>query len=187
MRGEKGSKVRKIRSDKKRDVKPTVSSYVKDSLYYYAYLVGLPVKDAAFLLIKQGLKSEIILLQFQKNMMNDYHMPYRIIVGNRKGRPVKVNYTGPTGKVTIKFTQEVYEELRKLAFAMGLPPTTTAALMLRKTLFTREFMDEHIKQFRRIHDGFRYKEIERFIDSLHEALPKKPQPKEEIKRWSLFK
>lgn len=170
--GMKEGKGRKVRSDKKRDVKPTISTFVKESLYYYAYLVGLPVKDAAYLLIKKGLRDDVVLQQFRHLFISNFHIENRLYIANREDGPVKVNYRGTNGKVTIKFTNETYEELRKLAFAIGLTPTTTAALMLRKTLFTPEFMEEHIKQFRKIHDSFRMGEIERFVMSLPKTIPK---------------
>lgn len=166
LRREVGS-TRKVRTDKKRDVKPTISYYVKESLYDYSSIIEEPVKDAAEKLVEVGLKSETILLLFQPIMIGNYRLENRFFIGNRP-LPVKIYYRGATGKVTIKFNQETYEQLRNLAFAIGHPPTSTAALMIRKTLYSYDFMEYFIERHLDYLDNRRKVELQRFLREMRQ-------------------
>lgn len=162
----KVKKARKVRSDKKRDVKPTLSLFVKEDLYYYAYLTNQPVKDAALFLIANALRNEGILLELQPVMISDFIIENRIIKGNHTGQPTKIRYKGETGKATVKFPQPVFEELRNLAFAIGITPTATAAVLIRKGLYNYEFMEEQIRHYARRLDPKRFNEFVKFMKDI---------------------
>lgn len=163
--------VRKVRSDKKRDVKPTMSMYVKENLYRLAYLCDSPVKDIGFELVKRGLRDDRILCEFQKLMISNFKMENHLYFGNPDRTPQKVLYRGSTGKVTIKFTNDVYNELRHLAFSIGLTPTSTASIMIRSTMFHRDFMNDMIRNYRFVGPK-RSQELELFVLNIWKTTPK---------------
>ena len=55
------TKKRKVRSDKKRDVKPTISSNLKHCIYRLSYITSTPVKDVAETLCEKGLRSRKVM------------------------------------------------------------------------------------------------------------------------------
>lgn len=162
-----------MRTDKKRDVKPTISNYVKDNLYDFAFLTDQPVKDAGLILIEEGLRQDRILCEFQPLMITNFVMDNHFYFGDANRQPTKIRYRGPTGKVTIKFPNDIYDELRRLAFAIGLTPTSTAAILIHKTLYNRDFMDEHKYQYLKRIGPSRFAELERFIIEIRRTIPNK--------------
>lgn len=131
---------RKVRSDKKVDVKPTVSGYIKRNLYTYAYLANVPVKDAIELMIEKGLDNDDVLSLFRSALIRDFFIRNRVIFKHRE-EPAKIRYQGKTETVSTRLKRETYEELCELAFCIGHTPTSTASLMIRKTLYSRDFME----------------------------------------------
>lgn len=167
------NKIRKVRSDKKREVKPVVSAYIKNNLYTLGAIVGLPIKDTALIMIQRGFYNDEVMREFQPLMLSNFDIDNRIYVGNRENGPIKINYRGAKEKVTIKFPGEIYETLRRLAFSVGLTPTSTAALMLKKAMFNESFMDEHKRMYlAHIDNDIQARELEKFIRTLHNTIPK---------------
>lgn len=168
--------MRKVRSDKKRDVKPTVSTYIRNNICTLANIVGLSTGDAGLILINRGFHNDDVMRLFQPLMISNFDINNRIYVGNRENGPVKINYRGSVAKVSIKFPAEIYEELRRLAFSIGLTPTTTAALMLRKGMFCEPFMDEQKRMYLSYCKSEDQKlELVRFIAGLENSIPKKKE------------
>lgn len=165
--------MRKVRSDKKRDVKPTVSTYIRNNICTLANIVGLSTGDAGLILISRGMHNDDVMRTFQPLMISNFNMDNRIYVGNRECGPVKINYRGSVAKVSIKFPSDIFEELRCLAFSIGLPPTTTAALMLRKAMFCEPFMEEQkLMYFRYCKHVGQKDELIKFIATLQSSIPK---------------
>lgn len=166
--------MRKVRSDKKRDVKPTVSMYIRNNICELSSIIGISAGDAGLSLISKGFHSDDVMRQFQPLMISNFDIDNRIYVGNRENGPVKINYRGSVAKVSIKFPADIYQDLRRLAYSIGLPPTTTAALMLKKAMFCMPFMDEQkrLYLYHCNHEAQR-KELIRFIDHLEHSIPKK--------------
>ncbi|MCJ7992628.1 hypothetical protein MUB15_31250, partial [Priestia sp. OVS21] len=50
-------KQRKVRCDKKRDVKPTIPIHLKECIYRLSYITNTPVKDVTESICISGLKS----------------------------------------------------------------------------------------------------------------------------------
>lgn len=164
--------MRKIRSDKKREVKPTVSVYIRNNICSLANIVGSSAGDAGLAIISKGFHNDDVMRQFQPLMISNFNIDNRIYVGNRENGPVKINYRGSTAKLSIKFPMDIYEDLRRLAYSIDLTPTTTAALMIRKGMFCDPFMDEQKQLYlNRCHDDEQKTELIRFISCLDKSIP----------------
>ncbi|MDA6082696.1 hypothetical protein OSJ97_24410, partial [Escherichia coli] len=55
------AKDRKTRSDKKRDVKPTISIDLKNCIYRLSYITNTPVKDVIETICEKGLQSRKVM------------------------------------------------------------------------------------------------------------------------------
>ena len=162
MRRGEGSN-RKVRSDKKVDVKPTMSLELKEKLYGFAYLSNEPVKDAAERLCTKGAMSEEVITDIRQWFRRDYHRPYNITKGYSYRPKLQLVMNGEKSKVTIKFPQENYDLLCKVAYALDLPPTSTATVLIKITLANYEFMHEYIRFYLKHLDQERITEIKRFL------------------------
>ncbi|MEK4255397.1 hypothetical protein [Ureibacillus sp. FSL K6-2830] len=134
---------RKTRSDKKIDVKPTISKNLKNQLYTFAFLCNEPVKDVAERLCIRGATSKVIIEEICQWFRRDYLYKNTLVIGDPNRKKLKIHIQGESAKVTIRFKQNDYDLLCKLAHALDLTPTTTAAVLIRMTLYNVEFMQKY--------------------------------------------
>lgn len=158
-----GATERKPRSDKKVDVKPTMSLELKELLYHFAYLSNEPVKDAAERLCTLGAISEEVITSIRHWFRRDYHRPNTITVGYLERPRLKIVMKGETGKVTIKFPQTDYDIVCRLAHALDITPTSTCTLLIKMTLTNREFMESYVEKYLKDLDKKRLIELNRIL------------------------
>lgn len=135
---------RKVRSDKKVDVKPTMSSKLKNEIYSFAHYCEEPVKDVGERLCVEGAVSRIIIEEIHHWFRRDYFLPPAIHKGYLDRPRLKLLFKGETGKVTIKFKQDDFEKICNLSYALDLPPTTTCAILLKRTIHNQDFMVSYV-------------------------------------------
>lgn len=145
MKRMEGERTRKVRSDKKVDVKPTMSITLKKQLYDFADLCQEHVKDVAEQLCVKGATSEFIIENIRQWFRRDYHREHTITRGFIERPRLKITYQGETDKVTIKFVQKDYDLLSDLARALDINPTATSSVLIKMTLSNRNFMNEYIQ------------------------------------------
>lgn len=135
---------RKVRSDKKVDVKPTMSLALKKQLYEFANICNEPVKDIAERLCVDGLTSIVIIDTICKWLRRNYYYKDTIAIGHSERPRLKLKARGETGKVTIRFNIKDYDKLSELAHALDITPSATATVLIRLTLKNAEFMDKFV-------------------------------------------
>jgi len=165
MKREQGNG-RKVRSDKKVDVKPTMSVTLKNQLYTFCHLSEEPVKDVAERLCQKGAASPLIIEEIQKWFRRDYFLPPTIHRGYLERPRLRLILKGETSKVTIKFPQPTYDVLCTLAYALDLPPTTTATVLIKRTLFNQAFMHQYVQSDLKHLDGAAKNKINRFLHQI---------------------
>lgn len=144
MGGERGE-TRKVRSDKKVDVKPTMSIKLKRQLYKLSELCDEPVKDVAERLCEKGSVSLEIVDDICSWFRRDYFVGPAIYKGYLERPRLKLILGEDTEKVTIKFPQYTYDQICTLAFSLDLSPTTTTAVLIKRTINNRQFMFDFVK------------------------------------------
>lgn len=165
MKREKGTD-RKVRSDKKVDVKPTMSIKLKNDLYTLAFLCEEPVKDAAERLCEKGATSSLIIEEIHQWFRRDYFLPPAIHKGYLDRPRLKLIMKEQTGRVTIRFPQSTYDTLSELAYALDLPPTTTATILIKCTLNNQEFMEQYLKSHLNHLEGKQIYKVKTFLRDL---------------------
>ena len=138
---------RLTRSDKKVDVKPTISEMLKTRLYRFAEFCDEPVKDVAERLCNEGALSSIVITEMRIWFIRDYRWNNSITLGTIDRPRLKVSTGFDRGKVTIKFKRKDFDQLTDLAYSLDLTPTTTAAVLLRMTLDNKIFMQLYISKY----------------------------------------
>ena len=154
---------RLTRSDKKVDVKPTISEILKTRLYRFSEFCEEPVKDVAERLCNDGAVSPIIINEMKMWFRRDYRFKNTITMGNLDRPRLKVSTSIDRGKVTIKFKQKDFDQLTTLAYSMDLTPTTTAAILIRMTLGSKPFMQWYIGTYLSDFDSTEIREVYKIL------------------------
>lgn len=138
---------RKVRSDKKRQVKPTLSIELKECLYRVSYITKTPVKDLTERMCIKGLSSRTVLDYLSTNFRRTVRIDATLFLGDLE-RPSlqKKSKPGQTDKVTITFTQNTYDNICVLAYALDVTPTRATALLLHAALYHSDFVNNYVRQ-----------------------------------------
>lgn len=130
-------KGRKVRADKKVDVKPTLPVAIKLSIRDLAKLVNRPVKDVSESICKNAIKYEPFITYLSNYFRREYIYETSMKIGRPEREKIYVDYKGACEKITIKFKQPDYDRLCSLAYALDISPTSTASLLLRMAYYNR--------------------------------------------------
>ena len=134
---------RKVRSDKKVDVKPTLPNDTKRLLYDFCFLSEEHVKDVGEKLCLLGLEYREVIEKLRPKFRRNYRFENTVMMGNTDLGRMDTSIEGRTSKITIKFKKRDYDRLCELAYALDTTPTTAASLLIRLTLGSRKFMKEY--------------------------------------------
>lgn len=140
-----GGGERQVRSDKKVDVKATMSTTLKSQLYDFAFLCKEPVKDVANKLCIKGAVSDPVIRDIAKWFRRNYKYKRAIVYGRSERPRLQLTPQGDTGRVSMRMTNEEYDTLRNLAIALDITTSATATVLIRKTTLNNEFMNEYVK------------------------------------------
>lgn len=141
---------RKVRSDKKRDVKPTVSIELKDAIYRLSYIMEVPVKDVIERVCIDGLASRSIMEILAQSFRRDIRFENTVFMGDLSRPSLNVRKAvGATGRVSVRFASEDYENIRMLSYALDCTVSRACALLLETALshsdFITPFCRDHIR------------------------------------------
>lgn len=154
---------RLARSDKKVDVKPTISKSLKTTLYRFAEICDEPVKDVAEKLCNTGALSEIIIDEIRIWFRRNYRWNDTVTMGYPERPKLRITVHPDKGKVTIKFKQRNFDQLSDLAYAMDITPTTVAAVLIRVTLGNKKFMQWYLSRFLMHLDQMKIRDIYKLL------------------------
>lgn len=141
---------RQKRSDKKVDVKPTMSITLKNQLYDFADQCDEPVKDIAERMCVDGMVSGDVMEEICKWLRRDYFYKNTHVMGHMERPKLKITSKGETNKVTMRLKQTDYDKLSELAYALDITATSTAAVLIRMTSKNEKFMNEFIDCLQKI-------------------------------------
>jgi hypothetical protein len=167
------TKKRKVRSDKKRDVKPTISSNLKHCIYRLSYITSTPVKDVAETLCEKGLRSRKVMDYLSTYFRRDLKFSNTIYIGDfeRESLQRKVQ-AGKNERITIRFTQLSYEHISSLARALDVTPSKATALLLDASIRNTNLLNAFVKTYLHDHlDGNRMKELKEVLKYINKNNP----------------
>lgn len=139
---------RKVRSDKKHPVNPTISINTKDAIYRLAAVTGKPVKELGETICEYGLQSLVVMDGFSNSFRRPYQLKSTLYLGTLERQSLqKRSQTGQNERISIRFAPETYEELKKFAYALDVTPSRAAALLLESSLNNSNFMNEYFRDY----------------------------------------
>ena len=156
---------RKVRSDAKKDVKPTLPIELKDAIYRLSHITDTPVMHVAELLFLHSVKSKEIIdytaVYFQRDIMLNGTL-YRGMLTNPS--VLKQKNQGQTDRIHFRVTKEAYEVLALFAYALGCSHSKACALLLEECIHETDFISSYVEQHLVNNvSGDRMKELREFM------------------------
>ncbi|KGX85218.1 hypothetical protein [Pontibacillus litoralis] len=178
MNGEGQSvvKKRKVRSDKKRDVKPTIAVELKDCIYRLSYITNTPVKDVAEVICEKGIKSRKVIDYLSSFFRRDYNYMSTVstvYIGDPSLESLQGKYqSGKNERITIRFSQVTYDEIKCLAAALDVTPSKATALLLDASVRNTNLLNAYVKLYLNENvDKRRMKELKQVLQYVNKNNP----------------
>lgn len=164
---------RKIRSDKKRDVKPTISVNLKDCIYRLSYITNTPVKDVCETLCIKGLKSRIVMDYLSNYFRRDYQYQSTIYIGDLERESLQRKFqAGKNERITIRFKNETYEQIAYLSHALDVTPSKGTALLLDSSVRNTNILNAYVKLYLHEYiDAARMQELKQVLKYINKNNP----------------
>lgn len=174
MGGEEAvAKKRKVRSDKKREIKPTISVELKNCIYSLSYITGKPVKDISEIICEKGIGSRKTMEYLSQYFRRDYQFLNTIHIGDYGRESLQRKYqSGKNERISVRFTQSVYERIYALSIALDCTPSKTVALLLDASVRNVNLLNSLVKLYLSEHvDNSRMKELKQIMKYINKNNP----------------
>ncbi|MED3677060.1 MULTISPECIES: hypothetical protein [Bacillati] len=177
-------KKRKTRSDKKRDVKPTISYDLKQCIYRLSYITNTPVKDVVEILCEKGLKSKKVIDQLSKYFRRNLQYRNTFYMGDSQRESLqRKNYSVHNERITTRFSQQTFENIKSLSDALDVTPTMATALLLNASVKNTNIINAFVKHYLSNEiDAKRMKELKQVLKFINKNNPYE----QELSWFSLF-
>lgn len=128
---QKKEALRKVRSDKKREVQPTISVSLKMEIERLGYILDIPVKDVGQGLCYEGVHDEAVLDYLSPHFRGNVRSGKTIYFGNPEEEPPRAPLTfKKKARISIRFPQEEYGDIKLLATTFDVTPSRAVAILL---------------------------------------------------------
>lgn len=143
-----GKKKRKVRSDKKKDVKPTVPVELHDCISRISYITNTPMKDVAEFICVQGMFSREVLDVLSPNFRRNFSLGNILYVGDlHRIQERSVKKEGSKKRLTIRFRQEDYDQLAELAHALDVTVSSAVSILLEISIKNHHIVDAYFTSY----------------------------------------
>lgn len=166
-------KKRKTRSDKKRDIKPTISIELKNCIYRLSYITDTPVKDVTEIICLKGLQNKGVIEYLSQYFRRDYQFRNTLFIGSLENESLQRKYqSSKNERITTRFTQEMYEEIFQLSVALDVTPSKATAILLDASIRNTNLLDAYVKTYLNKHiDKNRMKELKQVLKYINHNNP----------------
>lgn len=138
---------RKVRSDKKRDVKPLIATEVKDAIFRLSHITHTPIKDVCEFLIVYATNDHQTLDILSRHFRRSVNVGTTYYIGSMDAQPIARRILGAREKVTIKFKRDDYEVISTLAYAMDCTPTRASAILLTRAIRNVGAVNAYVREY----------------------------------------
>lgn len=136
---------RKQRSDKKREVKPTLPLDVKDLIYRISNKTHTPVKDVCEYLTVMAMNDRRVLTDLSIYFQRNLKFENTIFFGSLKKRQIKKRVEGPRGTLSVKFKQRDYAFIYDICHALDCRPTIVVAILLQLAIRDKNIVEGYLR------------------------------------------
>ncbi|WEY90754.1 hypothetical protein P5624_00355 (plasmid) [Bacillus subtilis] len=167
------TKNRKTRSDKKKDVKPTVSVNLKRCIERLSFITGIPIKDVVEIICEKGLRSKSVIDHLSEHFRRDFQYRNTLYLGDfEKESLQRKRQSGRTERITTRFTQLTYENICTLAYALDVTPTKATGILLDASVHNTNILNAFVKSYLHTQlDQNRMKELKQILKFINQNNP----------------
>lgn len=137
---------RKERSDKKKEVKPSIPTELKDAIYRISYITYTPVKEICEQLCIAVMTDQKILTDLSTFFIRDIRIGSTFYLGELDNRHIKKRVDGSKERITIKFRRADYEVIYGLGYALDCSPSRVVAILLQLAMQDIRIVNRYIKR-----------------------------------------
>lgn len=139
---------RKVRSDKKWSVQPTISKELKDCVYRLSYITDVPVKDVVEAICSNGIDSKKVMTHLSLNFRRDTRMNNTLYLGDFNRIPIKKRTApGQSERVSTRVNSDMHESLKVLAYSLDCSTARACALLLDASVRDADFVNRFVKEY----------------------------------------
>ena len=156
---------RKQRSDRKRDIKPTISHELRECIYRLAFITDTPVKDVAEAVCINGIHTPKVIEHLSQYFRRDIRFGITIYRKNPDCQPISRRaLAGQTGRITIRFKTDTYDTISAMAYALDCTVSRTCALLLDASVRDGDFINEFVRKYLEANlDAERVRELKKIL------------------------
>lgn len=138
---------RKQRSDKKRDVKPTLRVELKDAIYRLSYITQTHVKDVAEQMVIFALKDVTTIDTLSRSFRRNIRINNTLYRGHIDNPRIARREPGVCERLTLRLVSQDYESLSVIAYALDVNPTRACALLLDASMRDFRFINTYVSRY----------------------------------------
>lgn len=142
-----GESIRKRRSDKKRDVKPTIDVNLKDAIYRLSFVTRTPVKEVCEELCLYSLNNRNIRDNISNYIRRDIRLDNTFFNGKRDRKEMPIIASGDSERISLRLTSEVHEMVNVLGYGLDCSVSKACALLLHQGMNDFEFVNEYVRKY----------------------------------------
>ncbi|MGX9136169.1 hypothetical protein ACWV26_17775 [Rummeliibacillus sp. JY-2-4R] len=165
---------RAVRSDKKRDVKPTVPISLKDKIYRLAFITNSPVKNVAEDLVIYSLNSAEVRDNIAPYVRRDVRLGNTFLNGSTKREQLPINLREEeTERLSMRLPQKVHNSVAAIAYGLDCTISKATATLLLEAIDDFDFINRYVKAYlENSLDDYHLREVEKIVKSVgeHESL-----------------
>jgi hypothetical protein len=121
---------RKVRSDKKRDIKPTISDALNECVHNLSYILNQPIKDIGEKIIMAAIDSRECIEGLSIYFKRDYRHGNTIFRGNLDAEVIQKRNIIQKERLHLRFKASDHERISALAYSMDCSISLSTTMLL---------------------------------------------------------
>lgn len=138
---------RKVRNDKKKDIKPTIKIDLKDAIYRLAFITRTPVKNVCEYMINYSIKNAGFIDRLVPFFIRDILINETVFKGSLDNPHYERFETGKCERIHFRLSQAAHDKVSIFAYALDLNPSRICAIMLNDCIHDFKFLNSYTSQF----------------------------------------
>ena len=159
---------RKIRSDKKREIQPTLPIDVFSCIHRLHKITGLPIKTIGEEVCLRGLQDKRMLSILSVHFRRDIQLDNTVYIGRVDQPPVSRRFKGLTKRISVRFYSQTYDNINALSYASDCTVARICALLIDTCLTDADFVNDYVEDYlMRNVDANQMKELRKLMKVLN--------------------
>lgn len=138
---------RKVRSDKKREIQPTLSVDVFSCIHRLHKITGMPIKTIGEEICLRGLKDKRIISMLSIHFRRDIQLDNTVYIGHTDQPPVARRFKGLTKRISVRFYSQTYDNINALSYASDCTVARACALLIDICLTDADFVNDYVEGY----------------------------------------